>query len=153
MKICSVGVELFHVNRRTGGQRWRSPVLFLFNIDYSIMFQSTLSSSKRSPSFKFPHQTIYAFLSQACRIPQPAWFSHPNNIWRAVQIMDFITVQLSEACCYFRLLRLKCLLQNSVLTSLCLFLSSFLWETKFQTIQTNRQNQSSVCFNLYVLRQ
>jgi len=80
-----------------------------------------------------PIKTMYAFLSQACRIPQPAWFSHPIDIWRAVQIMNFVTVQFSAACCYYRLLRPKCLLQNSVLTSLCLFISSLLWETKFQT--------------------
>ena len=83
-----------------------------------------------------PIKTLYSFLSQACRItlpPHPAWFRHPNRIWRAVQIMNCITGQFSAACCYFRLLRPKCLLQNAVLTSLCLFLSSLLWETEFQT--------------------
>jgi len=83
-----------------------------------------------------PIKTLFSFLSQACRIaqpPHPAWFSHSNSIWRAVQIMNCITVQFSAACCYFHLLRQKSLLQKAVLTSLCLFLSSLLWETKFQT--------------------
>ena len=76
-----------------------------------------------------PIKTLYSFLSQACRItqlPHPASFSLPISIWRAVQIMTCITVQFSAACCYFRLLRQKCLLQNAVLISLCFFLSSLL---------------------------
>jgi hypothetical protein len=58
----------------------------------------------------------------------PPWFNHLYNIWRGVQFIDFISVQISVSSCYFSPLGsyifLLILFSDTVV--LCFF--SVMWE-------------------------
>jgi hypothetical protein len=53
----------------------------------------------------FPIKILYAFsFPHALYMPDPSnppWFDHPNDIWRRVQIMELLTMQLSPSSCHF----------------------------------------------------
>jgi hypothetical protein len=68
-------------------------------INSDPILPSTPRPSELSPSFGRPHQNLVHFsvLSSAChmsRPPQSPWFLLPNDIWRWVQNMKLLIVQL-----------------------------------------------------------
>jgi hypothetical protein len=62
-----------------------------------------LRSSKRFPSFRFPHQNPLCSSSNPTHATCPfrsSWFDHPDNIWSGLEIMKLLIMQSSPFPCF-----------------------------------------------------
>ena len=102
-------------------------------------------------SFRFPHQSF----SPPPHLPHAPIISsflyHPNSVWCwwEVKIMKLLIMQFSQFSCHF-LPSYFHVSSSAFYSAVC---SSLKWEWPSFTPILNRQNYSSVCFNLYIPRQ
>jgi hypothetical protein len=107
------------------------------NIHSDPTISSTTRSSEWSLSFGLSHQNLlhFSLLSYMCHMtcpPHSLWFDLLNEIWRSMQIMNLLIVQLYPLTSYFIPLTSKYSPHNPVFKlpqSVCAF--HLMWETKF----------------------
>jgi putative component of membrane protein insertase Oxa1/YidC/SpoIIIJ protein YidD len=90
------------------------------NVHSDPILPSTLRSSEWSLSFGLSHQNLlhFSLLSHSChmsRPPHPPRLELSSDVWRWVQTMKVLIVQLPPFSCYFIPLTSKYSPQNSVL--------------------------------------
>ena len=75
-------------------------------------------------------------------------FYHPNRIWWGAQNTKFLVMKSFPLLCYFVLLKLGYRPQHPILGTPSVYVPPSVWETKFTSIQNNRQNYKLIKINI-----
>ena len=130
------------------------PHLPLPEYPFCIVVPSTPGSSKWSLSLRCPHQkpVCTSPLHLTRYLPHPpfsSWFVRSNNIWSAVHMIKFI-MSFYPLPCYLVPIRFKYFPQHPHFKHSQPMFVPLCERSSFLPIQNNRQNYSSVYFNLYI---
>lgn len=126
-----------------------------FKTWFDIIVPPTSRFSKWSLSFRLSHQNSvracpFPWTSRMLRPYHSSWFSHSDNTLRATAIMKVSLLIAPQICCYLLLFSPKYFPQYSIFKrpQPTFFRQSD--RTIFTSVWNNRQNYSSLHFNLHI---
>lgn len=122
-------------------------------IDFHIIFPSTSRSSKWALSLGLLHQIPVCTSCTPCMLHAPlisfftTWW--PKSIWWEVQIIKFLLMSFHPFPSYLVPFRPKYIPSTRCSATPLSYVSSWMWETKFQT---RTEKQANATFDIFFIR-